>query len=90
MRESLPRLGGYPVHIEREALVAHLRAKLTVLGRRLLVQRILIDGTAVAHADMVGVSRQTAWKRLQRLEAEAKPNSRTARLGHAARRGRFP
>jgi hypothetical protein len=51
--------------------VAHRRAKLTVLGRRLLVERILIDGMAVAHAaDMAGVSRQTAWKWLHRFEAE--------------------
>ena len=43
--------------------MAHRRAKLTSLGRRLLVDRILIDGMAVAHAaDMVGVSRQTAWR----------------------------
>ncbi len=51
--------------------MAHRRAKLTVLGRRLLVDRIVIDGMAVAHAaDMVGVSRQTAWKWLRRFEAE--------------------
>jgi transposase InsO family protein len=51
--------------------VAHRRAKLTALGRRLLVDRILVDGMAVAHAaDMVGVSRQTAWKWLRRFEAE--------------------
>ena len=51
--------------------MAHRRAKLTVLGRRLLVDRILIDGMAVAHAaDMVGVSRQTAWKWLRRYETE--------------------
>ncbi len=51
--------------------MAHRRAKLTLLGRRLLVDRILIDGMAVAHAaDMVGVSRQTAWKWLRRFEAE--------------------
>jgi transposase InsO family protein len=51
--------------------VAHRRAKLTVLGRRLLVDRILVDGMAVAHAaDMAGVSRQTAWKWLRRFEAE--------------------
>jgi transposase InsO family protein len=51
--------------------VAHRRAKLTVLGRRLLVDRIIVDGMAVAHAaDMVGVSRQTAWKWLRRYEAE--------------------
>lgn len=51
--------------------MAHRRAKLTVLGRQLLVDRIVIDGMAVAHAaDMVGVSRQTAWKWLRRYEAE--------------------
>ena len=51
--------------------MAHRRAKLTALGRRLLVDRILIDGMAVAHAaDMVGVSRQTAWKWLRRFEAQ--------------------
>jgi transposase InsO family protein len=51
--------------------VAHRMAKLTALGRQLLVNRILVDGMAVAHAaDMVGVSRQTAWKWLRRFEAE--------------------
>jgi transposase InsO family protein len=51
--------------------VAHRRAKLTALGRRLLVDRILVEGMAVAHAaDMAGVSRQTAWKWLHRFEAE--------------------
>jgi transposase InsO family protein len=51
--------------------VAHRRAKLTLLGRRLLVERILVDGMAVAHAaHMAGVSRQTAWKWLRRFEAE--------------------
>jgi transposase InsO family protein len=51
--------------------VAHRRAKLTALGRRLLVDRILVDGMAVAHAaDMAGVSRQTAWKWLRRFKAE--------------------
>jgi transposase InsO family protein len=44
---------------------------LTVLGRRLLVERIVVDGMAVAHAaDMAGVSRQTAWKWLRRFETE--------------------
>jgi transposase len=44
---------------------------LTVLGRRLLVDRIVVNGMAVAHAaDMVGVSRQTAWKWLRRFETE--------------------
>jgi hypothetical protein len=62
--------------------VAHPRAKLTMLGRRLLVDRILVDGMAVAHAaDMAGVSRQTAWKWLRRFEAEGEPGleDRTSR-----------
>ncbi len=51
--------------------MAHRRAKLTVFGRRLLVDRIVVDGMAVAHAaDMAGVSRQTAWKWVRRFEAE--------------------
>ena len=51
--------------------MAHRRAKLTALGRQLLVDRILVDGMTVAHAaDMLGVSRQTAWKWLRRYEAE--------------------
>lgn len=51
--------------------MAHRRAKLTVLGRQLLVNRIVVDGMAVAHAAaMVGVSRQTAWKWLRRFETE--------------------
>jgi transposase len=51
--------------------MAHRRAKLTLLGRRLLVDRILVDGMAVAHAaHMAGVSRQTAWKWLRRFEAQ--------------------
>jgi transposase InsO family protein len=54
--------------------VAHRRAKLTLLGRRLLVERIVVDGMAVAHAaHMAGVSRQTAWKWLRRFEAEGEP-----------------
>jgi transposase InsO family protein len=53
--------------------VAHRRAKLTVLGRLLLVDRIVVEGVAVAHAaDMAGVSRQTAWKWLRRFEAEGR------------------
>jgi transposase InsO family protein len=53
------------------------------------VDRILIDGMAVAHAaDMVGVSRQTAWKWLRRYEAEGLPgledrSSRPARSPRA-------
>ena len=68
--------------------MAHRRAKLTVLGRRLLVDRILVDGMAVAHAaDMVGVSRQTAWKWLRRYEAdgEAGLEDRSSRPAHSPR-----
>jgi len=59
-----------------------------VLGRRLLVDRILVDGMAVAHAaDMVGVSRQTAWKWLRRYEAEglAGLEDRTSRPARSPR-----
>ena len=69
--------------------MAHRRAKLTVLGRQLLVDRILIDGMAVAHAaDMVGVSRQTAWKWLRRFETEghAGLEDRTSRPLRSPRR----
>jgi transposase len=61
---------------------------LTVLGRRLLVDRILVDGMAVAHAaDMVGVSRQTAWKWLRRYEAEGEAGleDRSSRPAHSPR-----
>ena len=41
--------------------MAHRRAKLTVFGRRLLVERIELEGWPVAHAaGMAGVSRATA------------------------------
>jgi transposase InsO family protein len=59
-----------------------------VLGRQLLVDRITIDGMAVAHAaDMVGVSRQTAWKWLRRYEAEglAGLEDRSSRPAHSPR-----
>ena len=68
--------------------MAHRRAKLTVLGRRLLVDRITVDGMAVAHAaDMVGVSRQTAWKWLRRYEAEGETGleDRSSRPAHSPR-----
>ena len=68
--------------------MAHRRAKLTVLGRQLLVDRILVDGMAVAHAaDMVGVSRQTAWKWLRRFEIEGAVGleDRSSRPTHSPR-----
>ncbi len=61
--------------------MAHRRAKLTSLGRQLLVNRILVDGMAVAHAaDVAEVGRQTARMWLRRYEAE----------GEACRRSGVP
>jgi transposase InsO family protein len=68
--------------------VPHRRAKLTALGRQLLVDRILVDGMAVAHAaGMVGVSRQTAWKWLRRYETEGLVGleDRSSRPAHSPR-----
>lgn len=49
----------------------HRTAKLTPSGRRLLVERILIEGWPPATAaEMVGVSRATAYKWLRRYRAE--------------------
>ena len=45
--------------------------KLTPFGRRLLVDRILVEGWPVAHAaEAAGVSRQTAYRWLKRRERE--------------------
>ena len=49
----------------------HRRAKLTVFGRRLLVERIELEGWPIAHAaEMTGVSRQTATKWVRRYRSE--------------------
>ena len=49
----------------------HRRAKLTVFGRRLLVERIEVEGWPIAHAAaMTGVSRQTATKWVRRYRVE--------------------
>lgn len=51
--------------------MAHARAKLTVLGRRLLIERVLEDGWKPADAaKAMGVSRQTAYKWLRRFRDE--------------------
>jgi len=51
--------------------MAHARAKLTVLGRQLLVERVEIDGWKRADAaKAMGVSRQTAYKWLRRFREE--------------------
>jgi transposase InsO family protein len=57
--------------IGKEALVAHRRAKLTVHGRTLLVERVLEQGWSVpAAAEAQGVSRATAHKWVRRFRAE--------------------
>ena len=49
----------------------HRRAKLTVFGRQLLVDRVEVDGWTVARAaEMAGVSRQTATKWVRRYRAD--------------------
>ena len=51
--------------------MAHVRAKLTLLGRQLLVDRVEIDGWKPADAaKAMGVSRQTAYKWLRRFREE--------------------
>jgi transposase len=51
--------------------MAHARAKLTVLGRQLLVDRVLRDGWKPGDAARaMGVSRQTAYKWLRRFRDE--------------------
>lgn len=66
----------------------HRRAKLTPFGRRLLVERILIDGwpPAIA-AESLGVSRATAYKWLRRYRAEgpAGLEDRSSRPRHQPR-----
>ena len=51
--------------------MAHTTARLTPFGRRLLVDRIEVQGGPVAHAaESMGVSRQTAYKWLGRWRSE--------------------
>jgi transposase InsO family protein len=60
----------------------HRTAKLTPFGRRLLVERVLIEGWPPATAaEMLGVSRATAykWLRRYRAEGEAGLEDRSAR-----------
>jgi transposase InsO family protein len=57
--------------LSKEALGVHRRAKLTVLGRRLLIQRIIAEGWPVARAaEAQGVSVATAYKWLGRWRTE--------------------
>jgi transposase InsO family protein len=67
----------------------HRRAKLTVFGRRLLVERIGLEGWPIAHAAaMTGVSRQTAtkWLRRYRTEGLAGLEDRSSRPHRSPRR----
>lgn len=51
--------------------MSHTTARLTSFGRRLLVDRIEVQGWPVAHAaESMGVSRQTAYKWLRRWRCE--------------------
>ena len=51
----------------------HRRARLTPFGRQLLVDRILIEGwPAATAAEMLGVSRATAYKWLRRYRSEGR------------------
>ena len=60
----------------------HRTAKLTPFGRRLLVHRIVVEGwSAATAAEMLGVSRATAykWLRRYRIEGDAGLEDRSAR-----------
>jgi hypothetical protein len=71
-----------------EALVAHPRAKLTVAGRGLLVERVLELGWPPARvAEAQGVSVATAYTWLGRWRAEAWPGWPTAAAGRIAAHG---
>jgi transposase InsO family protein len=62
--------------------VAHRNARLTVHGRRLLVQRVRIEATPIAHvAKAMGISRQCAHRWVQRwdLEGDAGLEDRSSR-----------
>ena len=51
--------------------MGHRNARLNVYGRRLIVQRVRVEGVPVAHvAKAMGVSRQCAHRWLARFDAE--------------------
>jgi transposase InsO family protein len=55
----------------KEVFMAHRNGRLNVFGRRLLVQRVRVEGWPVAHAaKATGVSRQCAHRWLARWDAE--------------------
>jgi transposase InsO family protein len=68
--------------------VLHRTARLTPYGRRLLVQRIVVEGwPAAVAAETLGVSRATAYKWLRRYRAEG-PTGLEDRSARAHRRPR--
>ena len=72
-----------------EALMAHTTACLTPFGRRLLVDRIEVQGWPVARAaESMGVSRQTAHKWLDRWRSEGEAGlvDRSSRPHHCPTR----
>ena len=51
--------------------MGHRKAKLTVFGRRLLAERVELEGWSIAKAaEMAGVSRQTATTWVHRYRAD--------------------
>jgi transposase InsO family protein len=73
---------------EERALDVHRRAKLTVLGRQLLVERIEVDHWSIAHAAAAsGVSRQTAtkWRRRYREQGLEGLEDGSSRPAHSPR-----
>jgi len=55
----------------KEVFMAHRNARLTVHGRRLIVQRVRVEGMPVAHvAAAMGISRQCAHRWVARFDAE--------------------
>ena len=68
--------------------MAHRRARLTVFGRQLLVDRVATDGWTIARAaEAAGVSRQTAtkWVRRYREAGVAGLEDRSSRPRHSPR-----
>lgn len=77
------------VFTDQEVLVSHANARLTLHGRRLLVERVIGDGWPVAHvAKELGISRQCAhrWVARFRFEGEAGLADRSSRPHTCPRR----
>jgi transposase InsO family protein len=81
------------VFTHSEVLVSHANARLTVHGRQLLVDRILIGGRKAAHvAAELGVSRQCAYRWVRRFldEGPAGLADRSSRPHHCPSRTSAP